>query len=300
MFNINFTSFKSLLVVLFIFASLVGNAQATRTWVSGVGDDANPCSRTAPCKTISGAISKTAAGGEISLLDPGGFGGVTITKSITINGMGTLGSMLVSGTNGIIVNAGQDDIVSIIGMNITGATYGQPGLNGIIFNTGKHLNIEDCKIAKFNTGINVNLSTNGTITVKNTTILNNQNSNGIILNSTAGSVAASFDHVYLQGSATGLTASNNVKCTISNSIISNNTTGINNGVNCIINTENCMVNNNTNGIMQTDASAVIRLSNTSILDNVSGISTGGTVLSSGNNRIFGNGSSAPVGVIAQQ
>src|SRR5262245_48964588 len=64
-------------------------AQATRTWVSGVGDDVNPCSRTAPCKTFAGAISKTAAGGEISVLDPGGFGGVTITKSITINGEGT-------------------------------------------------------------------------------------------------------------------------------------------------------------------------------------------------------------------
>ncbi|PYQ51096.1 MAG: hypothetical protein DMF59_08935, partial [Acidobacteria bacterium] len=66
--------------------SLTANAQASRTWVSGVGDDANPCSRTAPCKTFAGAISKTAAGGEISVLDPGGFGAVTITKSITIEG----------------------------------------------------------------------------------------------------------------------------------------------------------------------------------------------------------------------
>src|ERR671931_292312 len=70
--------------------------QATRTWVSGVGDDANPCSRTAPCKTFAGAISKTAAGGEISVLDPGGFGAVIITKSITINGDGTLASIVAS------------------------------------------------------------------------------------------------------------------------------------------------------------------------------------------------------------
>src|SRR6478736_3802896 len=79
-------------------------AQATRTWVSGVGDDANPCSRTAPCKTFAGAISKTAAGGEIDALDPGGFGAVTITKSITLDGQGTLASILASGTNGIIIN----------------------------------------------------------------------------------------------------------------------------------------------------------------------------------------------------
>src|ERR1044071_6704555 len=79
-------------------------AQATRTWVSGVGDDVNPCSRSAPCKTFAGAISKTAAGGEIDCLDPGGFGTVTIVKSITIDCTGTLGSILNSGTNGINVN----------------------------------------------------------------------------------------------------------------------------------------------------------------------------------------------------
>src|SRR3979411_1949165 len=87
----------------------VASAQATRTWVSGVGDDANPCSRTAPCKTFPGAISKTAAGGEINCLDPGGFGGVTITKAITIACEGVTAGVLVSGTNAIIVNAGPSD-----------------------------------------------------------------------------------------------------------------------------------------------------------------------------------------------
>src|SRR5256885_15162457 len=79
-------------------------AQATRTWVSGVGDDVNPCSRTAPCKTFAGAISKTATDGEINCLDPGGFGALTIGKAITINCENTLGSVLVSGVNGITVN----------------------------------------------------------------------------------------------------------------------------------------------------------------------------------------------------
>src|SRR5438034_1930480 len=90
---------------LFAFASLA-HAQATRTWVSGVGDDANPCSRTAPCKTLAGAISKTAVKGEINVLDPGGFGAVTITKSISIEASGAMAGVLVSGTNGIIINAG--------------------------------------------------------------------------------------------------------------------------------------------------------------------------------------------------
>src|SRR5947208_4349132 len=76
-------------------------AQATRTWVSGVGDDVNPCSRTAPCKTFAGAISKTAAGGEIDALDDAGYGAVTITKSLTIDGGGHLASILASGSLGV-------------------------------------------------------------------------------------------------------------------------------------------------------------------------------------------------------
>src|SRR3984893_12212862 len=89
-------------------------AQAARTWVSGVGDDVNPCSRTAPCKTWAGAISKTADGGEIDALDPGGFGALTITKSITIDGGGgQVASTLVSGTNGIVVNAPAGSIVTL-------------------------------------------------------------------------------------------------------------------------------------------------------------------------------------------
>src|ERR1700742_40193 len=106
-------------------------AQATRTWVSGVGDDVNPCSRTAPCKTFAGAISKTASGGEISVLDPGGFGAVTITKSITLDGDGTLAGILAATVNGIIVNAGVNDVVVIRSISINGTSGANIGLNGI-------------------------------------------------------------------------------------------------------------------------------------------------------------------------
>src|ERR671923_21621 len=99
-------------LVLLLTANAPLMAQASRTWVSGVGDDVNPCSRTAPCKTFAGAISKTAQGGEINAIDPGGFGAVTITKSITIDGRGPMASILASGTNGVIVNAGANDVVT--------------------------------------------------------------------------------------------------------------------------------------------------------------------------------------------
>src|SRR5258708_19107658 len=107
--------------------------QASRTWVSGVGDDANPCSRTAPCKTFAGAISKTAAGGEIDALDPGGFGAVTITKAITIDGGGgQVASVLVSGTNGIVVQAGPNDVVILRNLRLNRISS---GLHRIQFNT---------------------------------------------------------------------------------------------------------------------------------------------------------------------
>src|SRR2546421_13088705 len=81
------------------------SAQASRTWVSGVGDDVNPCSRTAPCKTFAGAISKTAAGGEINCTDPAGFGAVPLNKAIPIKRHYTEAGVVVAGTNAIIVNA---------------------------------------------------------------------------------------------------------------------------------------------------------------------------------------------------
>src|SRR5215218_6852512 len=121
---------------------------ATRTWVSGVGDDANPCSRTAPCKTFAGAISKTAVRGEIDTLDPGGFGAITITKSITIDGgIGPgLGGILASGTSGVIINAASTDTVTLRNLSING---GGSGIAGIRILSAGTVVIENCAIFNF-------------------------------------------------------------------------------------------------------------------------------------------------------
>src|SRR5881296_1387534 len=116
--------FSCLAVGGFLFFAGTAHAQATRTWVSGVGDDANPCSRTAPCKTFAGAISKTAAKGEINVLDPGGFGAVTITKSISIEAVGVIAGVLVSGTNAIVINALPTDVIVLRGLTIEGLGTG--------------------------------------------------------------------------------------------------------------------------------------------------------------------------------
>jgi hypothetical protein len=146
-------------IVIALLQAAPAQAQATRTWVSGVGDDANPCSRTAPCKTFAGAISKTAPGGSINVLDPGGFGGVTITKSITIRGDGVEAGVLVAGTNAIIVAAGANDRVTLEGLDIEGVNS---GVNGIRFLTGKELYVIKCRIRQFATfGFDMQNSTVG-------------------------------------------------------------------------------------------------------------------------------------------
>src|ERR1700722_12133242 len=148
-----------------VLCAVPAHAQATRTWVSGVGDDANPCSRTAPCMTFAGAISKTAAGGEIDALDPGGFGTLTITKSITIDG-GGVASVMVSGGAGITVSAGAPDSVTIGTVQVqgdlgNGGSPGSAGSVGIQFNSGAMLSIDNCKIDGFSaSGIFADTSAN--------------------------------------------------------------------------------------------------------------------------------------------
>jgi Right handed beta helix region len=154
------------------------SAQATRTYVSGVGDDANPCSRTAPCKTWAGAISKTAAAGEINCLDSGGFGAVTITKSLTLICQAGTGGVLVSGTNGITVLVAAGDNVTIKGLDIDGLGPTGNSLAGINMIGGGNLTIEDCEIYGFQggtsgIGVNVAGTAGAHVLIENTRILNN-------------------------------------------------------------------------------------------------------------------------------
>jgi hypothetical protein len=238
------------LIVLFLSASSIANAQATRTWVSGVGDDANPCSRTAPCKTFAGAISKTAASGEISVLDPGGFGVVTITKAITINGDGTLAGILNAGTTGIIVNAGVNDVVYIRNVSINGAGT---GLNGIRFLAGKALHVEYCNIygqgnntAGNGHGIFANLTASGSNLFVKETNIKTCAVDGVAVQTTTGFAVGLLDHVRIEGLPTGVLVGNNAFVSIRDSELNGN---VSNGVNITGSgtptayIENCMINN---------------------------------------------------------
>jgi len=217
----------ALLVPLLYSAS--AEAQATRTWVSGVGDDVNPCSRTAPCKTWAGAISKTTDGGEISALDPGGFGAVTITKGITLNGDGTLASILAATTNGVIINAaaGKDVILRNISINgVAGSTV--PGLNGIRFIAGGSLTLQNVNIYGFSQScIDIAFTVGSAVT--NITDSNISNcATGINVSNTAASVRSSLNmnRSKITDSTTGINGVRQANISLDNVTIAGTNTGI--------------------------------------------------------------------------
>jgi hypothetical protein len=204
------TLLSALLGALFVagLAIAPAHAQATRTWISGVGDDANPCSRTAPCKTFAGAISKTAAGGEIDVLDPGGFGALTITKAITLDGGGgQVASILVSGTNGINISAAATDVVILRNLRFNGLiqTVG-PGLVGIQANTAARVIIEKCDIFGFSTaGVSATPSAGNTMQVKIQETTINNNGTGVSSKPTGGAtVNISIDHSWIDSNSGGM------------------------------------------------------------------------------------------------
>ena len=214
--------FSILAVAAFLLAvNSSANAQASRTWVSGVGDDANPCSRTAPCKTFAGAISKTANCGEIDALDPGGYGAVTITKSITIDGTGTFASILASLVTGITINATATDVITIRGISINGFCNGLRAMNIL---QAKTVNIEDCVMFRFaGPGILVNESSDLNLNIRNTVIRDNTGA-GLDLTTSSGTVKGSLSEVSLIGNNHGLHAKNRTRIIANNSVFSNNTT----------------------------------------------------------------------------
>lgn len=269
---------------LLLFAMLVlmpvgAHAQATRTWVSGVGDDVNPCSRTAPCKTFAGAISKTAAGGEIDVLDPGGFGTVTITKAITIDGGGTLASILASATNGININAGAADTIILRNLSINGAGT-TLGLNGINFLAGRRVVIENCTIENFSqSGISIAPSTSNAQTfVSNSTIKASTTSILISTANASGGISAFVSHtnVTQTGGSSGIGISAVVPAGMP-------------GIGVVLDHLTATFNNT--GVSASGAGANILIGNSVIFANGIGVNQtgGGSVTSYKNNEINSNG-----------
>ena len=272
------------------------HAQATRTWVSGVGDDVNPCSRTAPCKTFAGAISKTATGGEINIIDSAGYGGVTITKSMTINGAGAYASVLVAGTNGILVSLpGANDSVIIRNVSIHGTGT---GVNGIRMISGGNLFVENVQIQQFaDKGISFEPNAAAKLLVTNTEIRNT--GGGILVKPTAASATAHLENVIVEKNTFGVRAEDNSVVTVRNSTAAGN---LNSGYFAMswsqpaeINLENSSAvsqrnaTSNSSGIRCEGAQAKVRLSNVTVINNDVGLNLiSGSIASWSNNKVFGN------------
>jgi Right handed beta helix region len=280
------------------------HAQAFRTWVSGVGDDANPCSRTAPCKTFAGAISKTALNGEINCLDPGGFGAVTITKSITIDCHEIFASILFAGTNGINIPfnsfaaADVRKTVRLRNLNLNGTDSGIVGIRitGGSTIAGGVVIIEDCLIdgvfAGAATGISDERTAGGELYVSNTTV-RNAGSLGIAINPPAAGqrIDAAFDNVHVQNTNNhGIFIGNNGRAVINRSVISGNSSGgiVVSGLAAAAeaNVSNSVITSNSVGVANVGGTVTIRLFNNDVAFNNTAFF--GATQSHVNNRVQGN------------
>ena len=273
----------------------------TRTWVSGVGDDANPCSRTAPCKTFAGAISKTAAGGEIDVLDPGGFGALTINKSLTIDGTSALGGVLVSGTNGLVINAGSGDRVILRNLDIDGLGT---GLDGVLALMAGDVRIENCKIYGFaNRGIEDDRSS-GALSVANTVVSNNGETGILTLSGGGSTLAVNLDHVQMHGNGNaGFAITGGTQALVSRSSATSNAHGFYADTGATLSLDDSVSFGNSGRGIASGSGAAIRMYSSTVTYNGTGLSTfGGSIVSYGLNRIFGNaaGNGPPNGTLPLQ
>ena len=284
-------------LVLSAFVAGPAAAQASRTWVSGVGDDANPCSRTAPCKTFAGAISKTAANGEIDVLDPGGFGAVTITKAISIEADGVIAGVSAPGITGIIVNAGANDTIVLRGLTIDGSGT---GVNGILWTSGKNLVVEKCTIKGFTqAGIAAEPNSGTPGAVGNLFVSDTQirdNAVGGVLGKPTGLVTlkGTLSRVQFTDNGYGVRAEDNAYFNVKGSIAAQSVGDgfVAQGVfnNAVIYMEESTANNNGGVGVHAIGPALVFISNALVTGNHTGLlgETGGTIYSWGNNRINGN------------
>ena len=279
-----------------LMASAPASAQATRTWVSGVGDDVNPCSRTAPCKTFAGALSKTAAGGEINCLDPGGFGGVSPNKSMTISCEGVTGGISAAGITGINFNGGANDYLYLKGLDIDGFNKTvTPGVNGISFNTGALLHVEDCSIRDFTGfGIVFKPNANASFVVQRTTLFQSTGG-GIQVRPIGGVSNGTIAKVTMNKNGAGVTldgfgGGTGTNVTVRDSTINGNTGDgalVNSTVGANLMMQNTSVANNGTGLRAVNAGATIRVGSSILTGNGTAVN-GANVLSYLNNQINGN------------
>lgn len=285
--------FGPTLIAMFFASSAAGQVQ--RTFVSGLGNDGNPCSRTAPCRTFGQAIMQTSGGGEVIVLDSAGYGTFAISKAISITAPpGVYAGISSFSGHGITIDAGSTDTVILRGLTLS--SQGSNG-DGIKFNTGGTLHVENCVVNGFTGGTAVAFLSSGNLEVKDSIFRGNFA--GIVVISSPGKSTAAIDQVRLEGNSFGLVANEGSKVTVRNSLASGGTAGFAsasaNSDAVEMNVENCVATNNDTGMEAQSGStgvATLRVSNSVVTDNAIGLKNFGTpavLLSRGNNTVEGNG-----------
>jgi hypothetical protein len=273
-------------------AAAPAHAGPNRTFVSGAGTDSGTCFRNAPCRTFNFAFSVTAAGGEIDVLDPAGYGPVTITHAISIvnDGVGTAGITASSG-NGITITAGATDSVHLRGLILTGLGT---GATGIQFLSGGNLAIENCVIWNFaSAGLAIGPSTSSTFSVSNTIASNNSGVIGILVAPTGSAVVSGvLSNVTANNNGTGINVTGTgatLNVTIADSVASNNSilgVGASSAGTAIL-LRHVVASNNATGIGA--SSSTVRLAQSVVTGNVTGVfASAGTIDTYGDNDINGN------------
>jgi Right handed beta helix region len=271
-------------------------AQSPRTFVSAAGSDSNPCSFAAPCRHFQAAVNATSPGGEVDALDPAGYGPITISQAITIEGQGWSYIAPPTGGNGITINAVSGNVaihgVSLNGVGITGMTF------GIAFNSGSSLTVRDSVIQNFTKdGIHFQPAASSQLSVLNTLVSNN-GSNGISIPPTgSGTTTGVLNHVDIENNGVnGLFVDSvglqSINVTFSDSVSANN------GANGVltqhplawVTIRRCTISNNVTGLAAAGSGAIV-IAQSIITGNGNAWDNGsGGIGSAGDNFIINNSS----------
>ncbi|HEY2293633.1 MAG TPA: hypothetical protein VGM86_23250 [Thermoanaerobaculia bacterium] len=294
-----------------------GAAQATisHTWVSSTGNDANACTRSAPCATFSGALSKTSAGGEIDVVDAGDYGSVTISQAVSIEAVGVLATIQVTSGNAITISAGASDVVVLRGLTLDGQGT---ATDGIHFSTGGSLYVEDTRIHHFTTGIDFIPTTDSRLFVTDTIVRNNgtgSTGGGVFIQASGGQgfATVSIDNLRTESNVFGVKTIDAANVTIRNSVAAKNGfagfSAVQSGNTPRVLIESSITAHNGTGIVSADLSGgvspfspEVRLSNVTVVDNQTGLATSGlgVIISFGNNKVDNNGTNgSPTSTISQ-
>jgi hypothetical protein len=301
------------LAVGLLLAAAPANAQSARTWVSGVGSDANPCSRTAPCQTFATAISKTNPGGEIDCLDSGGFGRVDIFHSISIicDGVGSGGIAMGAQGDAIDIEAGPSDVIVLSGLDLEGAGI---GINGVDFQYGQTLYVRNCVFRNFTQGgITFGGPSNAppitmVLHVDNTTIENTISNtfntlptpSGIMVSPGANAVSITINRSQIASNTYGIivggaNTTGTVRGVVRDSVVSDNTqngvtASATGGAISLVVDNVAVTDNGNNGLVASGANIGMLVRNSTVSGNGGGLheANAGVIDSYGNNSVNGN------------